>query len=150
MSNAPLSDLQKADAKRLYELFKLKKQELRLTQESLAHEMGFSGQTVVSQYLTGRIPLNIRVAVAFARHLQVAVGDFSDTLQREIDELAEFASGRPVPHTEKVDRWPFSVPWHLFERISDADKERLDGMVASYVRSFKSDERPRKKSNKAA
>jgi transcriptional regulator with XRE-family HTH domain len=150
MSNAPLSPSQKADARRLQELFKQKKQELGLTQETLAYEMGFSGQTVVSQYLTGRIPLNIRVAVGFARHLRVAVADFSESLQREIDELAAYASGKPLAATAAKDNWPFSVPLVLYDRLSESDKLRLNVMVESFVRSFVDKEKPRKKSTRAA
>ena len=150
MSNAPLSPSQKADARRLHELFKTKKQELGLTQEALAYEMGFSGQTVVSQYLTGRIPLNIRVAVQFARHLHVAVADFSEDLQRDIDELARYASGKDAAAPPRREAWPFPVPRAYYDKLTDEDKLRLNVMVDTFIRSFMQQEKPRKKSRRAA
>lgn len=133
------------------QLFAQKKRALSLTQEAAAYELGFSGQAVVSQYLNGRIPLNIRVAIGFAKLLKVRVAEFSESLQAEIDEIAYFASGEPaLPKPAVANEWPFTVPRGMHERLSDSDKERLNLMVDSFIRAFAAKDKPRKKSSRAA
>jgi DNA-binding XRE family transcriptional regulator len=150
MANPPLSPLQREDAARLRELFARKKRELSLTQEMVAYQLGFSGQAVVSQYLNGRIPLNIRVAIGFAKLLGVHVSEFSEALQAEIDELAGFASGAATVPPAVANEWPFTVPRGMYERLSESDKERLNLMVESFIRGFAQKDRPRKKTSRAA
>ena len=58
------------EAARLDAIYKRKKKELGLTQERLAALMGFSTQSSVSQYLTGKIPLSDAALLKFAYHLQ--------------------------------------------------------------------------------
>lgn len=48
---------------------------LGLTQESAAAALGFAGQSAVSQYINGRIPLNTEAVLKFARLLGVAPED---------------------------------------------------------------------------
>jgi len=63
-----------------------------LTQAALADDLGFSSQSAVTQYLNGKIPLNVKVAVKFAKRFECEVSRFSPSLQREIDRLAGFAN----------------------------------------------------------
>ncbi|MCL1860898.1 MAG: helix-turn-helix domain-containing protein [Proteobacteria bacterium] len=88
----PLTHEQKQDAERLRGIYEARKGELRLSQERLADEFGFSVQSAVSQYLTGKIPLNVEIAVKFAEHLRCRVSDFSPSIQREIDCFSKYAS----------------------------------------------------------
>lgn len=65
------------DAKRLAEVFRQRKAELkargvRMTQETLAHDCGWKGQSAVSQYTNARIPLNLDALVKLSSALGVA------------------------------------------------------------------------------
>lgn len=149
MPKVEMSDERKQDAERLLRVFNEKKRELGLTQEKLATLCGYAHQAVVNNYLHGRIPLNIRAAILFARHLQVSVGEFSPAMQAEIDELAAFASGEPV-QVDGTSGWPFAVSRALYDRLSDSDKLRVNSMFEGFVKTFADIEKPRKKSSRAA
>jgi len=88
----PLTPEQKRDAERLNAIYGEHKSAHKLTQAALADDLGFAGQSAVSQYLKGRIPLNVNVAVKFAKRFGCEVSHFSPSLQREIDRLAGFTS----------------------------------------------------------
>lgn len=94
MPAKPLTQEQKADAERLLEIFKARKEHLEpgLTQSILADDLGFSTQSAVSQYFQGKVPLNVEAAVKFAARLECAVADFSPAMQESIDRIAAFSS----------------------------------------------------------
>lgn len=122
MPALPLSPEQRADAARLKAIYIAKKRELHLTQESLAAACGWESQGTVSQYLNGRIPLNVDAAVKFARHLGVSVSDFSESIAnnlyalRDADHttaknavsvlLSDSRSGQPVPAESNAETAP--------------------------------------------
>lgn len=58
-------------AARLRSIWKRKKKELSLTQEKAAGVLGFSTQGAVSQYLNGKVPLNVENALKFSAMLEV-------------------------------------------------------------------------------
>lgn len=87
---------QTADAARLKAIFDKLKAEAKergetLTQETLAEDLGWT-QSTVNQYMLGYIKLNLRAAAQFAQRFGCSVGEFSPSLQEEIDNLARFAS----------------------------------------------------------
>lgn len=84
MPAQPLSADQKADAARLKAIYESKKRELRLTQDSLATACGWESQGTVSQYLNGKIPLNLASALKFSEKLECAVSDFSPRLAKAL------------------------------------------------------------------
>lgn len=97
MPAKPLTPEQKADAARLMELFENQKaheskQGKRLTQASLADDLGYATQSAVSQYLKGKVPLNVEAAVKFAARFGCGVSAFSTSIQEEIDRIAGFAT----------------------------------------------------------
>jgi transcriptional regulator with XRE-family HTH domain len=92
MPAKPLTPEQKEEAAKLKKVFEKKKDNLGLTQASLADRLGFSTQSSVNQYMNGRIPLNVEVAVKFAQALECSIMDFSPSMQIEIDKLAEFST----------------------------------------------------------
>ena len=94
MPAKPLTQEQKADAVRLLEIFKARKEHLEpgLTQSVLADNLGFATQSAVSQYFQGKVPLNVEAAVKFAARLECAVSDFSPAMQEAIDRIAAFSS----------------------------------------------------------
>lgn len=72
-----LSEEQKEDVQRLRKLWDAKRVELGLTQANVAERFGIKNQTAISQYLNGRIPLNMEAAIKFAKVLEVAIHEIS-------------------------------------------------------------------------
>lgn len=58
-------------ASRLKSLWNKKKDELSLTQEKAAGLLGFNTQGAVSQYLNGKVPLNVENTLKFSAMLEV-------------------------------------------------------------------------------
>ncbi|MBL8474419.1 MAG: helix-turn-helix transcriptional regulator [Rhodocyclaceae bacterium] len=82
------------DSVRLRELFK---ERAGMSQLKFAETYEIGVQGMLWQYLNadkaeGSV-LNLAAAIKFAKGLRCSVGDFSPTLQREIDSIAAFASG---------------------------------------------------------
>lgn len=103
MPALPLTPSQKADASRLSDLLDKWKQKniysgLPSSQMYLASLLGF-GQSALSQYRVGRIPLNVDALINFARVLDVHPSDISPELSREIDRIA-LSSGLATDESE--------------------------------------------------
>lgn len=99
MPALPLTPEQRADAARLKHLFAAWQKGRReagqpSSQEALSDLLGFN-QSALSQYLNGRIPLNVAAASKFASLIECSVADFSPTLASEI--------GKYVTATEPLD-----------------------------------------------
>lgn len=95
MPALPLTPSQLKDAERLNALFKdwqarRRDQGLAGSQEAAAALLGF-GQSALSQYLKGRIPLNVQALVKFASFLQCQPSDISADLAKTIQEIAGVA-----------------------------------------------------------
>ncbi|WP_063654964.1 helix-turn-helix domain-containing protein [Candidatus Arsenophonus triatominarum] len=84
----PLTKEQLDDAERLKSLYVLKKNELRITQDDIADQLGI-GQAAVSHYLNGINPLNTKTVVAFAKILKVKPSEISPSISFEIEEIAK-------------------------------------------------------------
>jgi hypothetical protein len=69
------------DAARLKKLFE---QHATESQEKFGQRHGIGNQSAVYQYLSGRIPLNLRVALKFAGGLKVQLEEISPTLASEV------------------------------------------------------------------
>jgi len=82
-----LTDDESHDQAQLKSIWETKHDSLHLTQAQLAKEFGFKNQAAISQYLNGRIPLNMETVAKFAKALQVKVEDISP----------RFASALPPP-----------------------------------------------------
>jgi DNA-binding XRE family transcriptional regulator len=76
-SRRPLTDDEVADAARLKQIWEERKDALQLTQMKAADAMGFTHQAAISQYLNAKIPLNMTVAMKFAKILRVSIRDIS-------------------------------------------------------------------------
>ena len=72
----------------------------RLSQATLADELGYATQSAVSQYLNGKVPLNVDASIRFATRFGCSVSDFSPSIQEEIDRIANFAT-----HTKQDARF---------------------------------------------
>lgn len=88
MKKKPLTENQIEDARRLKVIYENKKKELGLSQEGIADYLGM-GQSAVAALMNGVNSLNASNAAAFARILNVSVSDFSPTIAREIELMAQ-------------------------------------------------------------
>jgi len=134
MPAKPLTHEQKQDAERLKGIYDERKDVLKLSQEMLADEFGFSAQGAVNQYLTGRIPLNVKTAVKFAEHLRCRVSDFSPSIQHEIDCLSRYAS-------EGVEPCDISNEWEqclvVLKSLSPDERSTAMNVLVAVVDSFR-------------
>lgn len=88
MKKKPLTSEQIADAQRLKALYEAKKKLLGLSQGAIADELNV-GQSAVASLLNGVNALNTSNAAAFAKILQVPVGEFSPSIAEEIAIMAK-------------------------------------------------------------
>jgi phage repressor protein C with HTH and peptisase S24 domain len=93
MPAQPLTPSQLADAARLRALYEQWKQDRRTagepaSQEVVAGLLGFNSQSSVSQYVNGRIPLNVSALLKFAELLSVKPDAISPELAGEIQRMA--------------------------------------------------------------
>jgi len=82
MPNRDLNFDEIEDAKRLKEIWKNKKDQMHLSQVKAAHELGYNSQGAISQYLNGKVALNLAAVAKFANLLKVNVGDISPRYAR--------------------------------------------------------------------
>jgi hypothetical protein len=66
-----------ADTQRLQRLWKTNASQLGITQAKASQMFGFANQSAISQYLNGRIPLNMETTTRFASLLKVPLSDIS-------------------------------------------------------------------------
>src|SRR4051812_27212017 len=78
----PLERWQAEDARRLKALFAA---HAGMSQEKFGQSHGIGTQGAVWQYIEGKIPLNLAVAVKFARGLDCPLSAISPTLSAELD-----------------------------------------------------------------
>ncbi|ETD48414.1 LexA family transcriptional regulator, partial [Pseudomonas aeruginosa] len=129
----PLSQSQLDDAKRLQAIYKKRVKESRergdspiLNQAELGEKCGWkSGQSTVSQYMTGRVALNLEALVKLAEQLQFEPSEVSPTL----------ASGiRRASHTDGVkepDREAANAPFPDRLDVAGLSEERY-ALVPQY------------------
>ena len=60
---------------KLRRVWDAKKKELGLTQTNVAERLGFSSQSTVNNYLSGKAALSYAVAIAFAKILEVPLSE---------------------------------------------------------------------------
>lgn len=93
MPALPLTADQKEDAARLKRLFLSWKESRKASGEPASQDffsdlVGF-GQSAVSQYLNGKIPLNPHAAAKFSKALGCQISDFSETVASVASEIGE-------------------------------------------------------------
>lgn len=67
----PFTEREQAAAKNLSRIWDEKRNTLKLTQEKAAHELGYSSQGAVYQYIRGQVPMNQATILKFAKLLKV-------------------------------------------------------------------------------
>ncbi|OXS89468.1 helix-turn-helix domain-containing protein [Pandoraea apista] len=134
MPAKPLTPEQKADAARLMGLFENQKaienkQGKRLTQAILADDLGYATQSAVSQYLKGKVPLNVEASVKFAARFGCRVSAFSPSIQEEIDRIASFATGAGKDMPMKKDPSPFADPGKAISKEASFQPVDIEGIA---------------------
>lgn len=139
----PLTHDEQGDAKRLNAIWLRQKRALRLTQEQVAADCGWYTQAAFSQYLLGRIPLNLPAALRIAKALKVSVSEFSPRLASLLQD-ARFSAEEDAPRyiappKEKQEQETKRATWlRLYDELqregmSDAGL-RLISNLASELR----------------
>jgi hypothetical protein len=83
-----LTPEQKADAARLKAIYENRKHDdPSLTQEALAHMCDWKTQGAVSQYMLGRVPLNLPALIKFSKALEVPAANISPSLAGQIADF---------------------------------------------------------------
>jgi transcriptional regulator with XRE-family HTH domain len=72
-----LTEEEKKDTDRLRTVWDERIKEESFTQKEASAAFGFKNQSAISQYLNGRIPLNLAVAAKFAKYLKVPLSHIS-------------------------------------------------------------------------
>lgn len=100
-------EIQQAEAAALKAIMKARKQvDASLTQDRIADLCGWSGQSVVSQYATGKIPLNIPALIKFAQVLNFDPMEVSPRLAKFFGDknfapsLIAYQMTRPTPESQ--------------------------------------------------
>ncbi|MBU0789582.1 MAG: helix-turn-helix transcriptional regulator [Gammaproteobacteria bacterium] len=90
-------EIQATEATKLKAIYEARKQaDPKLTQDVLAEQAGWSGQSVVSQYLNGRIPLNLPALLKFSSILGFDPKDVSPRLMDAMNHVGTgHGSNRP-------------------------------------------------------
>lgn len=132
-----LTQEQREDAQRLRSLFKAWQADQgaaghRATQEELAELLGF-GQSAISQYLNGKIPLNPDAASRFASLMGCGVSAFSPAIAGQIQAMAASAPGTPAtvrPMSARAPKWPFPrIDPAKIGALRGDDAMRLEGAI---------------------
>jgi transcriptional regulator with XRE-family HTH domain len=95
------ADQNSSGHEKLAAVWKRKKKDLGLTQESVAEKFGYASQGSVSDYLNGRNKLNLPTAIKFARLLEVHLSEIWDGdpemvfMSLPLEEIREIALGLP-------------------------------------------------------
>ena len=84
-------------ARRLKNLWDIKKSDLGLTQETAAKQLGFARQSTVSQYLNALIPLNTEAVLKFAKLLEIKPTDIDPGLGKLLVDTSKLFEKRQVP-----------------------------------------------------
>jgi transcriptional regulator with XRE-family HTH domain len=153
MPAKPLTAEQLADAQRLRDAYLLAKRERGLTQEALALACGYETQSTVSQYVNGKIPLNIEAAAALCSALQVEIASVSPSLWERIQRIGAMAaapgrfevprSAQAITAAEPTPIRPPPLPRALLDRIANLSAEHLQqlvGIVTGFLNSLPSAE----------
>lgn len=115
----PLEDWQADDAARLKKLWE--KRDPKVSQAAFAVENKIGEtQGVVWQYLNGVIPLNLGVALKFARGLKCNIADFSPRLARAL--ASEHTLQQPLAGY-KVSQAEAKALLETWEQLSQAQRE---------------------------
>ncbi len=109
------------NAARLKQIWNDNKDRLSLTQEKAADALGYATQGAVSQYLNGRVPLNIEATIRFASLLGVAPEDIRPDLSDLLKFVRSTTPGEPsAPAAESDYEYPL-LSWVRAGEFTEID-----------------------------
>lgn len=135
-TRSPLTQEQLEESRRLKEIFLKRKAEAKergekLTQDDIADACGYTGQSVVSQYLNGRIALNLDALLKFSKALDFTPSEVSP-------RLGKFMAPPSQENVERVDqptslhRYPV-VSWVMAGNWAEAIEPFEPGCAEEYM-----------------
>lgn len=110
-------------AARLRVAWKAGKAEHGLTQEGMAERLGGKTQGLVSQYLSGKIPLNYRALVLFCDALGIDPASIRNDLPEQ--QLTGSSSDAPGSQPARLDPAKIVITTRAINRILDRRKKGL-------------------------
>ena len=117
----PLTDLENQYRENLNRIWKDKKTALKLTQDTLAKRAGWNTQTVFSQYLRGKMALNVTAVLRIAKELEVnpteIMPDIADILPEVSNHLTQL-----TPKQKQA--------YYLAEQIMNLPEEQIDAILS--------------------
>ena len=117
----PLTDLENQYRENLNRIWKDKITALKLTQDTLAKRAGWNTQTVFSQYLRGKMALNVTAVLRIAKELEVnpteIMPDIADILPEVSNHLTQL-----TPKQKQA--------YYLAEQIMNLPEEQIDAILS--------------------
>lgn len=88
------------------------------------------GQAMIYQHITGRRPIGIEAAMAYAEGFGCTLAAISPRLALEAQKAAALSTAAPLPPPTTDVAWPFpSVPASLIRGLADDQLKRLEGAL---------------------
>ncbi|WMD20895.1 S24 family peptidase [Achromobacter seleniivolatilans] len=88
------------------------------------------GQAMIYQHITGRRPIGIEAAMAYAEGFGCPLAAISPRLAAETQKAASLSAATPVAATAAESAWPFpSVSASLIRGLADDQLKRLEGAL---------------------
>jgi len=88
------------------------------------------GQAMIYQHITGRRPIGIEAAMAYAEGFGCTLAAISPRLAAETRKAASLSSGAPLAAPSADAPWPFpSVPASLIKGLAEDQLKRLEGAL---------------------
>jgi transcriptional regulator with XRE-family HTH domain len=81
------SEEHKEESYRLQIIWRFRK---KISQKEFGKQYELGNQSYIAQCLNGKVILNLKAAIAFAKHLNCLISDFSPRLDDELSEIVNF------------------------------------------------------------
>ncbi|MBD9417635.1 hypothetical protein IB259_00175 [Achromobacter sp. ACM04] len=95
------------------------------------------GQAMIYQHITGRRPLNLEAATAYAQGLGCSLADISPRLAAEAQKAAALTSDAALRVSPTEAPWPFpSTPEADVRALPAADIQLLDSILAGAMKAI--------------
>ena len=135
-----LTESELKDAARLKNIYKNRKSELaaaggKLTQEDLASRCGWSGQSTVSQFMNGLVPLSLEALISLSRELNVSPEQISPELASRHGLIGLASQGTSFQNIEAAELGAHKVPVLSYVQAGSFEPcaDRLGEGVYEYV-----------------
>ncbi|UDG74245.1 S24 family peptidase [Achromobacter sp. 77] len=96
------------------------------------------GQAMIYQHITGRRPLNLEAAMAYAEGFGCSLADISPRLAAEAQKAAALASESVPPEPVPAAPWPFrTIPEDQLRALPESQLNALEGAIALAIAQMK-------------